>query len=170
MESKLSRQAIGGQEQEPATVSFEHLCGGFAFVSGKVVDDNDVAWLQLWDETLFNVRLEGVPIHGPADHLGGHDPIAGQTRDQALIAPPSKRCISLEALTAQTATIFTGHFGVGAGFVQKDQALWLFAHSLLAAGPVMSCLSHRGLAALVGYQAFFICVAVAAKKSINTTG
>ena len=69
--------ALGGQEQEPTSVGLEHLRGGIAFVGGQVVEDHDGPRFQLGDQNLFDIRVEGIPIHGPGYDPGSHDPIAG---------------------------------------------------------------------------------------------
>ena len=73
--------AAGGQEQKPAAVGLEHLCCVFAFASGEGVEDDDGAGFQLGDQDLFDIRIEGVPVHGPGYDPGGQDPVTGQSRD-----------------------------------------------------------------------------------------
>jgi len=43
------------------------LFGGGAFVGGQVVQDDDVAFLQRWDELGAHVGLEDRPIHRRVD-------------------------------------------------------------------------------------------------------
>jgi hypothetical protein len=45
------------------------------------------------------------------------------------------------------APVHTGHFGIGACLLKKDQPMRLRAHDLLAPLPVLSRLSYLGLAA-----------------------
>jgi len=92
--------AIGRQEQEPAAMGFEHLCGGIALVGCKVVEDDDGAGFQLGDQDLFDVRVKGILVHGAGDHPRSHDPITRQPRDQGLVAPPPERRCALETLAA----------------------------------------------------------------------
>lgn len=137
-------------------MGFEHLCDGIALVGCKVVEDDDGAGFLLGDKDLFDVRVEGVPAHGAGDQPRGHDPTTRQTRDQGLVAPPPERRCALEALVAQAASVRACHFGIGARLIRKDQPMRLLAHDFLAPRPVMSRLSHLGLASLFGEQAFFL--------------
>ena len=62
-------RAAGRQGQEPAAMGFEHPGSSLALVGGEVVEDDDRPRLQLGDQNLFDIRVEGVPIHGSRDHL-----------------------------------------------------------------------------------------------------
>ena len=149
---------VGGQEQEPATLCFEHLRGALTLVRGEVVEDDDRPWLQLWDQDFFDVCVESIPIHGAGDYPRSHDPVAGEARDQGLVTPLPEWSISFDARAAQAAPVLAGHIRIGARLIQKDQAVLLISHGLLAALPVLSCLSNCGLVALFGDQAFFLYV------------
>ena len=148
---------VGGQEREPAALRFEHLCGDIALVGCEGVEDDAGPRFHLGDQDLFDAFFDAFSMHVSKasrsmvhrDHPRGYDPIAGQTRDHCLVPPSPERGISLETLPAQASPV-----GVGAGLIQKDQPVRLRTHELLATLPVMSCLSHLGLVAFFGDQAF----------------
>ena len=145
--------AIGWQEQDSAVVGFEHLRGGIALLGGEVVKDDGETGVQLGDQDLFDVRVEGVPVHSAGDHPRYHDPITRQIRDQGLVAPPPERRCALETRATQAALLLTRHFGICACLLKKDQPMRVRGHDLLAPLPVLSRLSHLGLAAFFGDQA-----------------
>ena len=53
----------------------------------EIIQDNDVAGAQAGDELGADVSLEGVAIHGTAEHPGRDDPVNAQARDEGLGAP-----------------------------------------------------------------------------------
>ena len=59
--------AVGGQKHEPSAALADGLFGGLAFVGGQIVQDDDVAFLQCWDELGAHIGLEDRPIHRRVD-------------------------------------------------------------------------------------------------------
>ena len=65
--------AVGRQKHEPGASVANGLFGGRTFVSGQIVQDDDVALLQGWDELGAHVGLEDRPVRRRVD-----DPWRGQ--------------------------------------------------------------------------------------------
>ena len=64
-------------------------------MGGEIVEDDHRPRFQFRDQDLFDVGVEGVPVHSPRDHPGRHDPIVRQACDQGLVAPSPEGALPL---------------------------------------------------------------------------
>lgn len=54
--------AVGRQEGQPSSLGSDHLLSLLAFVSGKIVEDDDIALLERGNELRFDVSVEDAPV------------------------------------------------------------------------------------------------------------
>jgi hypothetical protein len=74
--------AVGGQKQEAGTGCADGLSHRVSLVAAEVVEHDDVAWLQGWDQHLRHPGVEGLAIDGTVEHAWRIDPIAPQGGDE----------------------------------------------------------------------------------------
>lgn len=122
------------QEQEPGSSFLEDGFGPFAFVRGKIVEDDHIARLQRRGELGFDIDFEGAPVHRRIDHPGSGKSIVAQRGDEGLGSPMAEGGLHLEPLPSARATAEPGHLGGRAGLVDEHQPLSAFLHPGLAIG------------------------------------
>lgn len=75
------------QEQEPAPCVPHRLGRCDVLVCSEIIQDDDTAGFQFWDQHFFDVSCEGWAIHRAFDHPGSDQSIGGETRDERLCSP-----------------------------------------------------------------------------------
>ena len=136
-------RAVGWQEQEPGSLFPKCLGCGFTFVSGKIVQNDDIAGLEEWSELGLDIGVKSHPVDWPIDNPGCHKARALQASDQGLGAPAAKGCLAVQARPFAATSSCAGHFRVGAGLVNEHQTLTVLSHDRLAARlPFGPCLDQ----------------------------
>jgi hypothetical protein len=87
------------------------------------VHDDGVARPQRWDEPLFDIGQESVAIHGAVQNKRSDQTVGAQSSGECCRLPMSMWDGSTASLAAWRAPVKPHHFGVGAGFVDEDEAL-----------------------------------------------
>ena len=70
--------AVGRQEEHPRADSADHETDGGPLVRAEIVEHDDVAFFQGWDENLLDIGGEALAIDGAVDHERRVEPIAAQ--------------------------------------------------------------------------------------------
>ena len=129
------------------------LLHGVALVGRQIVDDDDIAALERWPQTLLDVGEEVGP---------GHWPINNKGRDHLLIAKPSYegdslpmplRNIADQSLAARAAAPQPYHIGAGCGFIDEHQSGRV--KQALIPHPAPTCPRHVRSLLFRRVQAFF---------------
>ena len=148
--------AVGRQKQEPGAALADGLLGGLAFVGGQVVQDDDVAFLQRWDELGAHVGLEDRAVHRRVDDPRRGQGAAAQPGDESLGLPMAEGSFGAKALAPVAASARAGHLRVGSRFVDEHQPMRLGPHLGLSFSlPRLARLAHVGPIAFAGLKAFF---------------
>ena len=98
----------------------------------QIVEDDHIALFQNGGKLGFNIGVEDDAVHWRVDHPRGNKTSAFEASDQGLGAPVAKGCLGKQPLAFRAAPGGFCHLGVGACFVEKDQALAMFTHLRLA--------------------------------------
>ena len=99
----------------------------------QIVENDRIALLQGWGKLGFNIGVEDHAVHWSIDHPRSNKASAFETGDQGLGAPMAKRCLGMKPLAFRASPAGFCHLGVGACFVEKDQASTMFTHLRLVA-------------------------------------
>ncbi len=99
------------------------LSNAMDLVSWQVVHDDGVARPQRWGESLFDIGQESVAIHGAVQNKRSDQTVGAQSSGECCRLPMSVWDGSTASLAAWRAPVKPRHFGVGAGFVDEDEAL-----------------------------------------------
>ena len=144
------------QGQEPCTALSEHFgCFG-TVVNAEIVEDDDIAALQLRCELGFDVRVEGNTVDRAVDDPGSHETVAAQAGDERLCCPAAERGLAFQAFAAWRPATQARQIGGNGGFVDEDQALRRKPHERLTLlDPHAPLLGHIRTVALAGQQDFF---------------
>jgi hypothetical protein len=123
------------------------------FVTGKVVDDDRVAWRERGGEDFLDIDAERVTVHGTFQHPGGDQTVTAQAAGKGCRLPMSPRGLADEPFASSTSPVGADHLGVGAGFVNEHKLGGVKAR--LAGLPKLARLSYVGPVLLGGMQRFF---------------
>jgi hypothetical protein len=52
----------GGRKKSSAPAASDGVADGFAFVTAEIFDDDDVAGLELWNESLLDISREALAV------------------------------------------------------------------------------------------------------------
>ncbi len=113
--------AVGRQVADAHPLGREQPADAMDFVGGEVVEDEDVARTQLGTEHLLQVSCENLGIDGSFDQKRSFDAFMAQGGNEGGALPVAVRDDAETTLTQRTTPMVAGHFGVQAGFIDKDQ-------------------------------------------------
>ena len=131
-------------------------CSAAWLLWAEVVQDDDVALLQRWDELGAHVGLEDRAVHRRVDDPRRGQGAAAQPGDERLGLPMAKGGLGAKALAPLAASARPGHLGVGSRFVDEHQPMRLGPHLGLSFSlPRLARLTHVGPIAFAGLKAFF---------------
>ena len=120
-----------------------------------VVQDDDVAFLQRWDELGARVGLEDRAVHRRGDDPRRRQGAAAQPGDESLGLPMAKGGLGAKALAPIAASARPGHLCVGSRFVDEHQPMRLGPHLGLSFSlPRLARVAHVGPIAFAGLKAF----------------
>jgi hypothetical protein len=124
-----------------------------AFMAVEIIEHNDIADAQYWDEELDDPGEEDGPIDRAIDDAGSDDAVGAQPGEERHRGPAAVRDTADQALTSQRPTMRAGHVGLGPGLIDKDQALRI--NAFLIAPPPGPLARDVGPLLLGGAQGFF---------------
>jgi hypothetical protein len=93
------------------------------FVAAKIVEHDDVADVQCWDEELNHPGEEDGSVDRTIDDAGCDDAVGAQSGQERHGGPAALRDPADQALTARRPTVRAGHVGLGPGLIDKDETL-----------------------------------------------
>ena len=102
----------GGSDSRP---------GGSAFVASEIVQDDDVARLQLRDEDGLDVAAEDGAVDRPVHDPGRADPVMAERGDEGERTPVAVWGLRVQALAARSPAAQRRQVGLDPGLVEEDQ-------------------------------------------------
>lgn len=112
---------VGRQITERGTGLFNEFPYSVHFVSPQIVHDDQLTWLQLRTQDVFQISPEDITIGGCFDRHRGH-PTGKTDRPQYGQCPPaSGRNSFFDTRAVQRTSITSGHFRRNAALVHEDE-------------------------------------------------
>ena len=142
------------QEEQLDACRLEHLAHTPAFVAAEVVDDDDAAWFQYWDQELFDPSGEGLAIDRAVEHAWGDDAVVPQPGDKCQRFPVPVRHLVDQRLALCVPAMGAGHVGLGPGFINEDHALGVYP--ALDPVPAIAAADDIGTVLLFGKERLFL--------------
>src|ERR1035441_8778153 len=127
--------AVRRQIAEANPARRKQLADRMNFVGREIVEDERVAFAQLWTEHLFQISCENLGIDSTFDQKGRFDAFMAQGRNEGGTLPVAVRDGADTSLAHRAATMVAGHGGVQAGFINKHQLADIPAGLLLSPMP-----------------------------------
>src|SRR5262249_3152055 len=112
---------IRWEVKQRRTRRFDRLPDASHFVGWKIIDDDDFAALEDWDNALPHISKKHRPVHGTLKHERCDHGALPQAGDKRNYFPMPLRRIADQPLSAPTATAQSHHAGACPGLVDKHQ-------------------------------------------------
>ena len=122
-------------------------------MAGEIVDDDNVASREGWDEHLLDVDEERVAGHGTFQHPRCDQTVAAQAAGEGCGLPMTPGGLADESLAPSTSSVDADHLGVGARLVDEHQLGGVKAR--LACLPTFASQGYVGPVLFGGVQRFF---------------
>lgn len=116
---------IGRQVNQTGANRFDGLADALDLVGREVVHDDNISSFQGRGEHLFDISLEGNPVHRAVDDQGRGDLVAAQGGDEGGCLPMAMRYGGDQAFAALGAAPPARHIGLGPGFIDEYQPAWI---------------------------------------------
>ena len=114
---------VFGQEEQLGSSLADGGADGFSLVASEVVHDDDVAFLERRDKTLFDIGQEAFRIDGTVDHARGGQAVDAQGAHEGQGFPVPVRNLGKQAFAFPAPPAQARHVGLDPGLVDEDQAL-----------------------------------------------
>lgn len=141
--------AIRRQEQQAGPDLTDGLPGFLSLVASQIVEDDDVALCQRWDERL----LEPGGIDRAVQNQRRHDAVVPQPSQEGQRLPMAVGNLGQIGLATRTPAAGPGHVGLHPGLIDEDQALWI--NPVLMSLPACPEPGQLRPILLLGHQRFF---------------
>jgi hypothetical protein len=145
--------AVGRQEEHPRADSADHETDGGRLVGGEIVEHDDVALLEGWDENLLDIGGEALAIDGAVDHERRVEPIAAQSGDKGQGFPVAMRGLGHKPAAFRTPAAQRRHIRLDPCLVDENETRRVNAR--LAGLPALALARDVRPILLAGEQAFF---------------
>jgi hypothetical protein len=73
---------VGRQVPEPGAGGLDRLPDSRRLVGAEIVEDDDVAWFQDWNELLFDIGAEALAVDRPVEDARCGEPVAAQRAEE----------------------------------------------------------------------------------------
>ena len=150
---RVEVRTVGGQVTHARPAGRDQLHDGGGLVDAQVVEDDDIARLQLRAKYLAHISGEDLGVGGAGDQEGRVDAFAAQGGNKGGRLPVAVRNGSDAALSPGAAPVQTRQLGVERGLIDEDQTP-LIPAGLVSAPPAPGQRDIRTLL-LGGVRRFF---------------
>ena len=137
----------------------QDLCGFFVPMGGEIVEDDNRARCDFWNQHFADVGGKCRSIHGPFDDPRSDQCVLCQARDQGLGSPTSERRVHRQALTALGPSTLTREVGLHRRFINEHNTIRTGGNGRQTVfEPIGALLPYLGTAAFGRDQRLFLYV------------
>ena len=115
--------AAGRQGEQTGAGVFDGHSDACDLMARQIVQHHDIAGLELGNQELLDPGAERLAVHWPVEGARRDETVMPQRADEGGRLPMTPRNRRNETLAARASAGEPGHFGRGAGFVDKDQVV-----------------------------------------------
>lgn len=123
------------------------------FVASQIVEDDDVARCQSWNQALLNPGRKGNAIDGAVEYKGRHDAITAQAGQKGQRLPVTMGHLCDQLLSPLTPAAGSRHVGLDPGLIDEDEPIRV--KSMLMGLPPHPEPGHLRAILLACHQCFF---------------
>ena len=113
--------AVGGQVEQTGSGVFDRRSDALDLVARQIVEDDDIAGLELGNKELLDLGAELLAVDRPVERARRDETVLPQRADEGRRLPVPPRNRADEALAARASAIEPRHLGRGAGLIDKHQ-------------------------------------------------
>lgn len=113
--------AVGGPEHQSGADRADRCAHGFAFVASKLVEDDDIAWLQGGNETLLHPGEKVVAVHRLIEDEWRSDFVASPGGDEGHGFPLHIGHARLQPFAVRAPSAQPCHIDFGLDLIDEDQ-------------------------------------------------
>jgi hypothetical protein len=146
-------RAVGRQESEARSHSFDRGAHLRLFVDGEIVQHDDIAGPERWGEDLLHVGAKAGAVDRPIEHGRCRETGRAQRGDDRVRLPMAAGRVITQPQAAQTSAIAAQQIGCDAAFIQEDVVPGVVQRQPLAPAAPLS--GDVGAPLFVGVQRFF---------------
>lgn len=144
---------IGRQVAQLRARCFDCASNVIAFVSAEIVQHDDIARLEGWDEDLVDIGLEPFAVHRAVENHGRGQPANREPGREGGDFPMAMRRGTAQTPAAERPASEPYHIGGAARLIDEDQPLRVEAG--LAFAPALPGRSHVRALLFAGQDGFF---------------
>lgn len=119
---RIEVRRVWRQIPEPCAGSSNEAAQRSRLVAAEIVQDDDVAWLELRDEKLLNIGAEAFAVDRAVEQARCGEAVATQGAEESQRPPVAMWREAPHPLAFRPPSPQWGHVGLDPGFVDKDQA------------------------------------------------
>jgi len=144
---------IGRQEQKPGSGSPDGAAHGLALVAAEIIEDDDVARLQRWNQNLIDIGPEALAVDWTIENPWGLNTITSQGGEEGHCLPVTVWDLCREPPAPRAPASDWSHVGLDPGFVDEDETGGINPHLIFF--PARAATRHAGAILLGRQHAFF---------------
>lgn len=129
------------------------VTGLSAFVASQIVEDDDIADFEGWDEALLDPCGERDPVDRAIEHEGSDNATAAQASQKGQRLPVTMRNLCDQRVSALAPAACARHVGLDPGFVDEDKPIRI--KPMLVRLPAHPEPGHLRSVLLACHQCFF---------------
>lgn len=119
---RVQVRAVGRQKEELCTDGTDGTAHPLSLVTAEVVEDDDVAGSQGWDEKGLDIGGEAFAIDRPVEDTWRINPVAAQGGEESECFPVPVRDLGRQSFAPRPPTSDRRHVGFDPGLVDEDEA------------------------------------------------
>ena len=155
-ECLLDRVEVGRvwrQVPEPGASSLDHLPDSFRLVASEIVENDDVAFAQGWQENVLHISAEAFAVDRAIEDAGCSELVMAERAEECEGAPVTVRGEAAQACAFGAPAPQRGHVGLDPSLIDEDEPVRI--KSSLPGLPTLSPTRDVGARLFEGEQCFF---------------
>ena len=109
------------QVPEPGASSLDHLPDSFRLVASEIVENDDVAFAQGWQEKVLYISAEAFTVDRAVEDAGCRELVMAERTEKCEGTPVTVRGEAAQACPFGTPAPQRGHVGLDPGLVDEDE-------------------------------------------------
>ena len=118
---RIEVRGIWRQVPEPGASGADHLPDRLRLVAAEIVENNDIAWVQSWQEKVLDIGSEAFSIDRPIEDARCCEPIVAKRAEEGQGAPVAVRDKASQASALRPPSSQRGHVGFDPGLIDEDE-------------------------------------------------
>jgi hypothetical protein len=141
------------QVPEPGASGLDHLPDSFRLVASEIVENDDIAFVQGWQEKVLDIGAEAFPVDRPVEDAGRRELVVAESAEECEGPPVTVRREAAQAGPFGAPAPQRGHIGLDPGLVDEDEPARI--EPGLPGSPTLTPARDVGASLFKGEQCFF---------------